>query len=557
MKGDFARVTFDRTRHYSQVLQQQGRVLLEADWNEQGALMLHALRALTVDLMGPCWAAGDGFRIDASDPKNPGKTVPTPDWRLSRGRFYVDGIACENDRPCTLAAQPYAPTPDYDPGSAKSGFEQLDAPYALWLDVWERHLGAVEEPALLDSALGGIDTASRAQVVWQVRAWTEERAKAWLLDLEAAIKARADAADPQSAEAAQLGKVGAEIDKLVKGGLHAAFGKLGGNPPTAPDDSCARLRWCLDARARYACPQLRAQIKPAESDEDPCVIAADARYRGCENQLYRVEIHAGGAAGTATFKWSRENGSVLFPIVTQGTPGEAAADGSASMTIELAHLGRDERLGLRNDDWVELVDDDYTLGQRAWALLQVTAVDAVHRTVTVRVPKNVQPYLVSGSQHPFLRRWDQREDLGVAGVIDVVEGKAIDLECGIQVAFETGGFYATGDYWVIPARVAGNGSIDWPTDPAAPDPDLPGVARRASGLHHVAVLGGADAEGLWRECCCRHVPICLEHAVAFDPVIDAVAPATKPPVKTAPVKKAPVKKAPVKKAPSKSPHGHG
>ena len=108
MKGDFARVTFDRTRHYSQVLQQQGRVLLEADWNEQGALMLHALRALTVDLMGPCWAAGDGFRIDGSDPKNPGKTVPTPDWRLSRGRFYVDGIACENDRPCTLAAQPYA-----------------------------------------------------------------------------------------------------------------------------------------------------------------------------------------------------------------------------------------------------------------------------------------------------------------------------------------------------------------------------------------------------------------------------------------------------------------
>ena len=44
MKGDFARVTFDPSRHYSQVFQQQGRVLLEADWNEQAHIQLHLLR---------------------------------------------------------------------------------------------------------------------------------------------------------------------------------------------------------------------------------------------------------------------------------------------------------------------------------------------------------------------------------------------------------------------------------------------------------------------------------------------------------------------------------
>jgi hypothetical protein len=39
-----------------------------------------------------------------------------------------------------------------------------------------------------------------------------------------------------------------------------------------------------------------------------CEIAATAGYRRLENQLYRVEVHEGGAS--PTFKWSRENGSV-------------------------------------------------------------------------------------------------------------------------------------------------------------------------------------------------------------------------------------------------------
>jgi hypothetical protein len=544
MKGDFARVTYDRTRHYSQVFQQQGRVLLEADWNEQGALMLHLLRSLAFDLMGPCWAAGSGFKLDTSDPKKPNTIAPAKDWRLSRGHFYVDGILCENDTLHTLAEQPYAPTPDYNVVDGSSGFENIDGAYALWLDVWERHLSAIEAPRIKDPALNGVDTASRAQVVWQVRAWTEETAKAWLQDVSKAIKTRHDAADPASPEFERTDKLLTVIEKLLKTDLHLAFGKLGGNPPAAnvaADDSCEELRWCLDARRRYAIPQLRAQVKPAESDEDPCVIAADARYRGCENQLYRVEIHDRGLPGAgATFKWSRENGSVIYSILDHGEPGEPAKDGSAQMSVELADLGRDDRLGLRVDDWVELLDDDCTLQQHANALLQVAAVDIARRTVTLTVPKNVTPYLPSkdSGKHPLLRRWDQRDDVSVRGLVDVVEGKAIALECGIQIAFEAGGLYATGDYWVIPARVAGNGSLDWPLDPNAPGPDFAGVARNASGVHHVSVLGGVDAQDVYRECCCRHVPDCVEHAVAFDPILDALAPANKPAMK-APAKPKP------------------
>jgi hypothetical protein len=35
MKGDFSRFTFKKEKHYSSVRMQQGRVQLDADWNEQ------------------------------------------------------------------------------------------------------------------------------------------------------------------------------------------------------------------------------------------------------------------------------------------------------------------------------------------------------------------------------------------------------------------------------------------------------------------------------------------------------------------------------------------
>ncbi|MCX6048065.1 MAG: DUF6519 domain-containing protein, partial [Chloroflexi bacterium] len=41
MKGDFTRSTFKPAKHYSSVRMQQGRVQLDADWNEQIDLTAH------------------------------------------------------------------------------------------------------------------------------------------------------------------------------------------------------------------------------------------------------------------------------------------------------------------------------------------------------------------------------------------------------------------------------------------------------------------------------------------------------------------------------------
>jgi len=443
-------------------------VQLESDWNEQAAIGLYLLRTMATDLVGPCWAAGTGFSITRQN--------LLANWQLSPGHFYVDGILCQNDTACTVATQPYAPTPG-------NGFDLADPPpgFVVWLDVWERHLSAIEAPSILDAALEGVDTATRAQVVWQLRL-TDTAALGPQLDaLAVALKLRAGG-ELSDAEKALLQQQINELTALRRS-LDAGQG-----------DPCTTLRAVLNARATYAWPRLRAQAGPADSDDDPCVIAADARYRGLENQLYRVEIHDGasigpnGAAVGATFKWSRENGSVIFPVT--GAAGGSAQDGSPQLVVSLSNLGRDQRLGLAANEWVEVLDDNATLSQFASPLLQVVAIDVASR------------------KHALIRRWDQQDGVSTDGVLPVAEGGWITLEDGLQVWFEPGGAYATGDYWQVPARVAGNGSLDWPTTNGAPD------AVKSRGMHHRAALGVSTLRANYTECCCRIVSLCEQLRVA-------------------------------------------
>ncbi|HSD57541.1 MAG TPA: DUF6519 domain-containing protein, partial [Methanotrichaceae archaeon] len=70
------------------------------------------------------------------------------------------------------------------------------------------------------------------------------------------------------------------------------------------------------------------------------------------------------------------------------------------------------------------------------------------------------------ARHPLLRRWDYKADANIQlsskdNAIPIQEGKFLDLEDGIQVQFQPGGGYRTGDYWMIPARTETE-DIEWP-----------------------------------------------------------------------------------------------
>lgn len=53
MKADLSRDTFNAHKHFSRVLSQQGRVQLDADANEQASILLHYIRTVVADLVGP------------------------------------------------------------------------------------------------------------------------------------------------------------------------------------------------------------------------------------------------------------------------------------------------------------------------------------------------------------------------------------------------------------------------------------------------------------------------------------------------------------------------
>lgn len=158
MAGDYSRTSFTAEKHFSSVLMQQGRVQLDADWNEQGAITHHLLRSLAADLIGRHGGPGTGFRIDLATAD--GKPI-SYDVEIAPGRYYVDGLLCENEYPVRYTRQP-----DHPPE-----WERLEAghTYVVYLEAWEQEVTSLQDDSIREVALGGPDTANRLRVAWRVR----------------------------------------------------------------------------------------------------------------------------------------------------------------------------------------------------------------------------------------------------------------------------------------------------------------------------------------------------------------------------------------------------
>ncbi|MFJ1877755.1 DUF6519 domain-containing protein [Streptomyces sp. KS_5] len=159
MHGDFSNITFSPDRAYSTVFDLQGRVGLDANHNERAAILLHFLRSLTADLVGPHAGPAENLGFAIAD-------VGPGGFSIGPGHYYVDGILVTNPAPVTYAAQPHA-------FIDLEGADKLPpGAYTVYLKVWERHVTEIEDPSLHEPALGlhQPDASSRAQVVWQVRA---------------------------------------------------------------------------------------------------------------------------------------------------------------------------------------------------------------------------------------------------------------------------------------------------------------------------------------------------------------------------------------------------
>ncbi|HEY6375660.1 MAG TPA: DUF6519 domain-containing protein, partial [Edaphobacter sp.] len=192
---------------------------------------------------------------------------------------------------------------------------------------------------------------------------------------------------------------------------------------------------------------LSAQTGDGSSDCS-CEPTPSAGYRGLENQLYRIEIHQGGNETQATFKWSRENGSIV-----------SAVTGVFGSNVQVDTLGPDANLGFSPNQWVEITDDSNLFGDtpnQPGDIFQIQSTTPEQLTITMtQIVSQVDKTL-----NPRIRRWDQFGATAIASGIPLTVGTWITLENGIQIQFAPGN-YNPGDSWLIVARTA-SGQIEWP-----------------------------------------------------------------------------------------------
>jgi hypothetical protein len=440
MKGDFSRMIFDRKKHYSSVLMQQGRVQLDSDWNEQQAQNQYRVKTEATDVIGSCGAPADdpGFEITAVDP---GRLI------IGQGRYYVNGILCENEADVAYDSQPDLDSP---PDVLKLLDKGKTSDAIVYLDVWERHITAVDDPRIREVALDGPDTTTRIKTIWQVKV----------------LPIHIQEPDPKKFTEflKERDEVHAQIKKVkLSGGTLEEIRRLGGLLKKAEREIAMRPgeitcgtpleEWDELVKPRTGTLNARTLKGGDDYKTNPCLLPPTAGYQRLENQLYRVEIHRGGALGTdkVTFTWSRDNGSVVAPI-----------EKISGKEVTVRDVGPDSVLGFANGQWVEVLDDRWELGQKPGQLVQIVDVDPARRILTMATaptPLATNADGVDKTQHPRLRRWDCKDAAGAEAEVPATTSWT-ELEGGIQVVFSAG-TYATGDYWLIPGRTA-TGEIEWP-----------------------------------------------------------------------------------------------
>ncbi len=486
MKVDITRDTFRPQRHYSSVRLEQGRISVDADWNEQIAINHHHTRTTARDVIGTTGTPKHepAFQI-----------VLSPDGKdllITPGRFYVDGILCELDTPggaiasygpgakqakvstwvaralangqWIAAAAPGQTTiytqitavdttngivtfADEIKGLGSGATMQVMATYGtqpdlavtlpsplfsvgsavVYLDVWERAITTLDDPQIREVALNGADTATRTKIVWQVK-----------------------------------------VLPLTEAGPLTCASSL-------PD---------YDAKIAAPTGRLTARAKRDVTTDNPCIVPTASGYRRLENQLYRVEIHTGGSMGDGktTFVWSRDNGAVAARIT-----------GRVGDVLTLAAAPRDEALGFASGQWIEVTDDTSELAGVPGTLIRLTKAEGKQLTLD---SSSGSLDLSKYPSNPKVRRWDSVGEVAVASDPSTDDGY-LRLEDGVQVKFEAG-TYRTGDYWLVPARTV-TADVEWPSDANGP------LSQPPKGIRHhytrlamatTALQGGANVTKL-------------------------------------------------------------
>ncbi len=428
--SDISRYLFQPQKHYVGARWQQGRCVLDADFNEHSSLLDEEHRRVLGHLIGPAGSPDMGFFpnlvsgievVVHSIAFNGEAPVDVLNYSIRPGTMYLGGLRFALDSSVPVAFQPdFLQMKGADAPHATTGQAHAQLCY---LRAWEQAVGAVEDEEIRERALGGADTSVRVRRMARVEVAEVEDGdcnSAW-----AAVRERIEATSGAVMDAS-----GVELQSSAR--LRVTFVE------GATEDTCA-----------------------------PCGPQQGGRYLGADNQAIRIMLVEPGR-----YAWAFNNASPLYRV-------EMARSSGSTGQVTMLTLPRDEaRWPLRNTvvefvPWGALLGNGQKVAERVGTFVRVTrGYDPADQSILIGpadVARIAQMVHIWDPAHPdiaqlpngsdrhgdylFMRVWhrlDNDADELLLGTGPDPNNHTLLRRLGLQPEFTAGG--RPGDYWTVTVR---------------------------------------------------------------------------------------------------------
>ncbi|WP_375494011.1 DUF6519 domain-containing protein [uncultured Nostoc sp.] len=394
MSSDRARISYDEYRQYRAVVMQQGRVTVEADWNEAQQIVNEEIRKETLDFVGSSGTPDKGYAIDLT-----GQPMQLPfDFSVCPGTMYVGGL-----RAFLTHYIKYSVQQDWLDCSTDLDWVDLSAKSSIYneliyLYLREQEVSAVEDSDLREVALGGPDTAQRLRLIQRIKRLSTEAQ---------------DCNDAMTIAA----------KKWETEGLHF-------DPHTMRLESWSTLK---------------ASFQDLGSSVGSSNPQANGGYLGADNQLIRVQI-----SGSNKLLWGFDNASFIYRVDTkdgqtlhfQKRPVDASHQPKTNQVVEVlrsaAQLSNGNYIASATGKFFKLTVS-YDSDTQS---LKLPATDTDGKALPTAYWDQQQTPQI------FLRVW--QDELPFTPSMAVALG-----DTGLQVTLQTtseGKLFHVGDYWSIAVR---------------------------------------------------------------------------------------------------------
>jgi hypothetical protein len=424
---DISRHLHQPEKHYAGVRMQQGRVILDSDWNERSSIEAEDLRQTISELACSKGTPNAGMSVSNVAVVNP------YDFQIANGSYYLGGMRLVIDAADDW--ETYRTQSDWLQVEAADGStmtvtagDRIDLVYVY---AWEQPVSAVEDSELFEVALGGRDTSVRMRRMRRFHSMVVS-----------------PATNPSTFDSAE------GFQKLVDvlNGSNALF-----------DAATSELR---------SNGLLLVEFSEEQSSEDPCNNPEVEGYVGAENRAIRVELRAGDPM---TLTWGFDNASPLYRVkVTEPAldtltfitePADLPSMPSAGQVVEIlrwgAKLPNVEKVA-ELQGTLHKVETTYDPTTRQLILDTPVTEDWVE-WLTAHA-EHYNPDDDADERYLYLRVWDRGRNTTATAEIPYTHETPVVLgDTGLSVTVAADGM--PGDYWIIAARTSTpNKFVPWNLD---------------------------------------------------------------------------------------------